>query len=456
MDEAQLIAEAPLRRRLEGCPIPLTATQLQWLESVKAHGSWFNWRICTSTVRVSGVLDTELLRRSLEAVVRRHESLRTRIVGIDAAPEQVVDPPTQFNLHIVNVAGTDCANSAQRVLDLCAEVATEDVDPESGPLFVAKLFRISAHDHVLICALNHLVADGVSVGLLDSDIWTQYHQGERGLPFALPELPIQFGDYAIWRRQTYRAWLEQHENYWRERLTGAPHVRFSNGENNAIEKNPVSALLYYQFSDAVNSGLRQVARRERILLPLVMFTVYVAVVSRWFDERDLVIKVVSNARCHPELCTMIGYLASQLHLRLCISEGDSFLSLLRQVNREFFTACSHEDFDQMPDFIQAWATKGTDLHFNWWPHYEAQQPFNAGLEGNSAVQLRPFPFKVPLRVRFSPIFVETPDGISLRLHYVPKVLSTQVAQRFVESLQRFAEAFVYAENTPIARCKTAF
>lgn len=155
------------------------------------------------------------------------------------------------------------------------------------------------------------------------------------------------------------------------------------------------------------------ARRERSLLALVVLTAYIAVMSRWCNKGDLVTGFISNGRYRPELENMIGFVANMLHLHVEVTEGDSFLDLLKRLNREIRSAYDHQDFDRVPAFIPECAT---DLQFNWLPTHWSQGFVCQHREADDKVRVQQFPFRVIQPCKFTP-FSDTAAGINVTVLY---------------------------------------
>jgi hypothetical protein len=444
------LIDKPIRRRPVGHSIPLTSTFLRIWNYMKG-ASAFQWpRSCTTTVRALGHLDVQILNRSIEAVVERHEALRTRFSEIDEVPQQIVDPPRQSTLDILDLQSVDSGAREATALEACRAFADEKVDLTIGPLFASKLLKLSEQDHVLICALNHVISDGTSLGILDREIWTLYFQGVSGLPFALPELSVQFGDFIIWQQETLEEWTRIHKGYWVQRLSTAPRVRLPKEDSSELNGSSEAVLLKWRFSDDLVRGLSETAARQRTLLPLVFLTMYSVVISRWCKRDEFVLTFVSNARYRKELHGVVGCLINNLRLRIHVSETQSFLDLLRQVNLEFFSAVSHEDFGRIPDFFPEWPDDNEmELYFNWLPSYEAQKPVDIGQPTGSDLRLKPFDFRPVVPLGFQAMFSETADGIFLILNYMPSLFSPETARRFAECLQSIGEKITSGENTEI-------
>ena len=446
------VADVPLRPRLTGCPVPLTAGQLVlWNEILKRGTRPSDLRTCAASLRLFGPLNTLLLKRSIEAVVQRHESLRTTIVPVDSTPRQCIHPSSEYQLEMIDLSQLAPTNVEGRAKLLAQEFIERRIDISIGPLFEAKLLRFSNREHVLILALDHMVSDAVSCAILSREIWALYSQAERGLPFSLPQLPVQFADYAVWQQQAYGDWVKKHASYWRGRLTGAQRIQLPFDDSMPKIKHLTIAMLHFPFGKALSDKLRDMARRERTPLPLLVLTVYAALLSSWCNAGDFVVAVASHGRYRrPELENMIGFLANSPRLRIEVSRKDNFLDLSRRVTQEFHSASDHQGIGLTPDFIPECTT---DAHFNWVPNWP-QSSANQKGEIDNPIKMQPFPIQpfrgVEAPFKFAPVFCDTAAGVVVTARYRPDLFEARTIERVGHNLRLFAAHFSQRPLTRIA------
>ena len=174
-------------------------------------------------LRLKGDLDRTALRRALDGILARHEALRTTFVSIDGEPVQRIAAVEGSSFHLIEHDLRLHAN-AEAELDRLTELeVTASFDLEAGPLIRGRLIRLSEDEHVLLITMHHIASDGWSVGLLINELSALYGAFHRGEADPLPELDIQYADYAVWQRQ----WIEgdilkQQAAYWKTALAGAP------------------------------------------------------------------------------------------------------------------------------------------------------------------------------------------------------------------------------------------
>jgi non-ribosomal peptide synthetase component F len=173
-----------------------------------------------------------------------------------------------------------------------------------------------------------------------------------------------------------------------------------------------------------------VARREKTQLPIVVFCIFTAVILRWCDKKDLVLRFLISGRHHPKLENMIGFLAEFLHLRIEVTAETSLLDLLRQGDLEFHSAYEHHDFGRVPEFIPEWAwdMDVIDLRFQWAPSSTATWPSESG--ASDRLSMQPMSLSAAKPFDFFPIFYDSPNGIGCSVIYRPDVFAPSTMERF--------------------------
>lgn len=444
-------SDIPVCRRDAHSSIPLLPLHLRsWRNSC---GSRSSVRALVMALRWKGCLDVSLLCAAIEMVLCRHEVLRTRFVEIEGVPQQKIDAPSKFDLDIVDLSHLPPQYSEGELRRLARELTRERVDLSLGPLFAARLFRVSTQDHTLVCALDHMIADGASLVILDREIRTLYQQGVHGLPLSLPPLPLQFADYAIWLERTNKVWRAEHEPYWKERLMGAPTFRVPGavGPSLRIDLSGNGASVEISLGREAAAGLRNLALVERTFLELVVCTAYVATMLRWCDQNDAVLNFVSHGRYLPALQPMIGYVASSLYLRVSLEPQDSFQILLRRLRREFYLGITHQDFERVPDLFPE--LEFSDLYFNWMPHRTEDPMLIVDPSTGTGIHVQSFTFPAEASVGFCTTFLSANTDIAVRVGYDTALFTRDVVRNYAENLRLFVEQLVSAPSSRIGPYK---
>jgi polyketide synthase PksN len=301
--------------------------------------------------RFKGWFDAPAIRDSLNAIVRRHEVLRTSFPVLDEAPVQRIAPALPLELAPVDLAGLAPAQRDAYVDAALQEQARMGFDLACGPLIRARLLRLSDTEHVFLVAMHHIVSDGWSVAVFFRELVTLYQAAVAGQARSLPELPVQYADYAHWQRKTYtRDALAKELAYWRERLQDAPALLDIPTDHPRPPKQrrrgeSTSLLLP---AHAVNA-LRDLAKANQATLFMAMLAVLKLVLHRWSGQDDLVVGTVTAGRTQAELEGMIGCFNNFLPLRTRCKPEQSFESLLTTVSATVIQAYANQNapFEQI-------------------------------------------------------------------------------------------------------------
>jgi len=288
-----------------------------------------------------------VLERTVGEVVRRHEALRTTFGEAAGEPVQVVweAPAGAPPIPAVDLSGLpDGAREAQ-ARRLVAEEARRPFDLGRGPLLHARLFRLSREEHVLVLAMHHIVGDGWSMGVLLREVAALYEAFSRGEPSPLPELPVQYVDFALWQR----SWLadgrlERQLAWWRERLAGAPAtLEIPTDRPRRPLPGERGARVARTLSREAAEGLRALARGEGATLFMVLLAALDALLVRWSGQEDVVVGTPVANRNRVETEGLIGFFVNTLPLRTDLSGNPSFRELLGRVREATLGAYQHQD-----------------------------------------------------------------------------------------------------------------
>ncbi|HEX9030656.1 MAG TPA: condensation domain-containing protein, partial [Streptosporangiaceae bacterium] len=296
-------------------------------------------------LRITGPLDAAALSRAAAGLVSRHEALRTRLVtGADGRPVQVIDPPGELTLELVDLSG---GSAHDRDVALSELIETESVRPfslEHGPLLRAHLVRLADDEHVLVIVFHHVVFDGWSAGVFLRELAALYGQERDGQPSGLAELPVQFADYALWERDRLSGpLLEELECYWRGVLDGFETIEFPTDRRRGVLDDFGGALAVRMTSQDLLGGLRALARREGTTLFVTLMAGLQALLYRYTGQTDLVVGTASANRGRAELAPMIGFLVNTLPIRADLSGDPPFTEVLARVREATTGAYGHQD-----------------------------------------------------------------------------------------------------------------
>ena len=334
-------------------PLSFAQERLWFLEQLGLAGGSYN---IATTIRMQGTLDADALQRAFAELVRRHESLRTRIATVDGRPVQVIDPPNDRALGVVDLSDSAPDMQAAATQRLAHDDAAQPFDLAGAPPFRASLVRLAPDHHLLLLAMHHIVSDAWSIELLIRDIAALYGAFRAGRPSPLNLLPVQYADYALWQRRWLSGpTLERQLAYWTKQLSGGPEaldLPFDRPPRAAPSFG--GAVHWFSIPEHVASELRGLGLREGATLFMVLLAAFQLLLSRLCGQDDVVIGSPVAGRRRHELQDLIGFFANILVLRSDCSANPSFRDLLQRVKTTALDAYAHQDlpFEKLVETLQ--------------------------------------------------------------------------------------------------------
>jgi amino acid adenylation domain-containing protein/FkbH-like protein len=332
-----------IQQRPSRLPLSYAQERLWLLEQLGLVGSAYN---IPAAVRLQGILDVAALDRSFAEVLHRHEGLRTHFEVHDDVPHQVIGEFKSVALEVVDL--TTIESAEQRQMEARRHVGMEALhqfDFECGPLFQVKLLRLGVEEHVVVVVMHHIVSDGWSIGILIQEVGALYAAFSQGRASPLPELAVQYADYALWQR----AWLQgealqKQVSYWKAHLAGAPAVlELPTDRVRPAVQTYRGANYNFALPAELAASLNELARSEGATLFMVLLAAFNVVLSRWSGQSDIVVGSPMAGRTHRELEGMIGFFINTLALRTDLRGDPSFKELLGRMKETALGAYAHQD-----------------------------------------------------------------------------------------------------------------
>ena len=317
--------------------------------------------------RLTGRLDADVLQRSVLEIVRRQDSLRTRFVERDGVQMQVISADSDWGLTLRDLTRVPSEGLTAEIQRQIGRIILEPVDVATGPLFALELLRLGGEEHLLVLAMEHIISDMWSVGLLLRDIFDVYGQVVASRAVALPKPSVQFHEYAAWQRSQERAWVQHHAAYWEERLSGFGRDRFPRDQASPDAGVAGWDLVPIDLGSELSCALRDWCRLRRTTVVMGVFVVYAALVQRWLGRDETVIRFESNGRLSRSLEQTIGYFTVPLFLRSRLGAQDTFETYLQRLLNEYCTALERSD----SSYVEARLPRpeySRNTSFNWIPH----------------------------------------------------------------------------------------
>lgn len=399
------------------------------------------------SLRISGPLELGALAMSFDTLALRHDSLRTRIFAEGGVLRQVVGRAPERALSIVHLpAGAGITSDA---VPHILELANRVFDFEGEMLFDATLVRLSAGEAVLFWGMHHFICDHVTRRQLLRELWDLYTRFVLGGGAQPHDHPMQYWEYCAWQRDAYRKWQDTKKSFWQQYLSGASGIRWPDRKEIDAERREVEKVCLI-FPPSLSDRLRDLARRKQLWLSVMMLSIYVATVSRWCDQRDVVIATTVTGRDRPEHQSMAGFLAHPMYLRVQLTGNETFLDLLAIVSREFHSGLFRKDFGgvvmETPNLLA-----GT--LFQWFPLLgesliptgDASTSLGLSVNGFTVAQTEYLPRGYDLMF----VLADLPQGIFAIAGYRQGVFPTESVQRFLDTLQGTANRLAESPSASI-------
>src|ERR1043166_2658847 len=331
---------ASIPKRDGSRPIPLSYSQQQiWVHSQLAGDALiYNEPV---TIRRHGELDVLALERSFAEVVRRHEAWRTTFLWHgNQAVQMVHPPPTQIMIPFVDLrAHPQPEQEAQRI---ATEEAHQPFDLARGPMYRLRLIRLSETEHRLYLTLHHIIFDGVSLyRVLLPELLSSYDAFVRNESPVLPELPIQYPDYALWQRDSIREIPPEHLSYWQTVCADLPVLDLKTDRPRPASQTYAGASDVFQISPATATALKVLSQEQGVTLFMTMTAAFVALLHGYTGEEDIAIGGVTSGRDHVETEGLLGCFLNTVVIRCAFSRDLPFTELLTQTRNATLGALSH-------------------------------------------------------------------------------------------------------------------
>eukprot|EP01062_Namystynia_karyoxenos_P005080 TRINITY_DN11792_c3_g1_i3.p1 TRINITY_DN11792_c3_g1~~TRINITY_DN11792_c3_g1_i3.p1 ORF type:complete len:1441 (+),score=544.22 TRINITY_DN11792_c3_g1_i3:278-4324(+) len=335
----------PLARvpRQHGAPLPCSfAQQRLWLlDQLEPGNTAYN---VPAAVTVTGLLDGVLLRRALQTVTDRHETLRTTFAAEGEHPVQVVGPEgTPVALAEADLGALGPEEAHRRVQERVAREVNTPFDLAAGPLLRAVLLRLRKDHHVLVLVMHHIVSDGWSLGVLLKDLAGAYAALALCRPLALQPLPVQYADFAAWQREWLSGpVLERQLQYWARTLADLPTLQLPTRPRPPVQTFG-GALAQLAVAPSVAVPLVGYGRAHGCTPFMTLLAVFQMLLSVWSGQEDIVVGTGIANRTRAETEGLIGFFVNMLVLRCDLSGQPRFAQLLGRVRRACLDAYAHQD-----------------------------------------------------------------------------------------------------------------
>ncbi|MFL5661038.1 MAG: condensation domain-containing protein, partial [Ktedonobacteraceae bacterium] len=307
-------------------------------------------------LRIRGPLDLEALRQSFQEMVIRHEILRTVFFDLDGRPLQVIQDRVELPLTVLDLREYPEEQQKPQAQQLASEESRRPFDLREGPLLRTLLLQLSEQEYILVVTMHHIISDGWSLGVLIHELSQLYPAFVQGQESPLPELPIQYADYATWQRQRLQGTvLEEQLDYWKETLAGAPAMlELPTDHARPAQWTFRGARQPLHIPAELTEQLKQFSRREGVTLFMTLLTAFGVLLARYSDQDDLLIGSPIANRNRREVEGLIGFFVNTLVLRCDLRGSLSFREAVQRVREMALGAYAHQElpFEKLVEVLQ--------------------------------------------------------------------------------------------------------
>ncbi len=435
--------------RNQELPLSFAQQRLWFLDQLEPDNPFYN---IPQGLRMRGELNLLALEKSLTEIVRRHEVLRTTYTMRRGQPVQVIASEPDVPLRQLDLATLPEAKREDAVQAFVAEEARRPFNLEQGPVIRATLLRLGVRENVLVLNTHHIASDGWSVGLFIKELTELYAAFAQGRPSPLPEMPVQYADFAVWQREWIQGdVLRKHMAYWRKQLEGAPAAMELPADRPRPDvqsfRGKTETVL---FPEQLKQALKTFSRREGATLYMTLLAAFQTLLSRYTGQEDIVVGSPIANRNYGEVENLIGFFVNALTMRTKLSGNPTFRELLGRVREVALGAYAHQDlpFEKLVEEFDPERSLGYNPLFQVLLVLQNAPKYTLELPGLSLEWMYIYngtaKFDIALHV------AEKAEGLSCMMEFNTDLFDSSTILRMLGHLQTLLEAAVTTPDEHIA------
>ncbi|HET9711371.1 MAG TPA: condensation domain-containing protein, partial [Pyrinomonadaceae bacterium] len=323
-------------------PLSFAQQRLWFLDQLEPGSALYN---VPTSVRLTGELDIDALNLTVDEIVRRHESLRTVFVVIEEEPRQLILPPATNTMVVVNLRDLDPAARKREVDRRVNEEAHQPFDLSTGPLLRITLLSLGESEYVLLLTMHHIICDRWSMSILIGELLTLYHAFAAGKPSPLPEMAIQYADYARWQREWLSGEVLTNQlAYWRRKLGGTlPLLELPTDRRRPLIQSFQGARLPISMPEDLTAKLKNLGQKYGCTLYMTVLAAFQMLLYRYTDQEDIIVGTPVSGRNRSETENLIGFFVNTLVMRTDLSGAPTCAEVLNRVREVALGAYAHQE-----------------------------------------------------------------------------------------------------------------
>ena len=333
-------------------PLSFVQQRLWFLDQLEPESTAY---LIPKAYRLHGSIDRHALEKSLQALIARHESLRTTIQEYNGQPFQNIQQVLHTLLPLIDMSGLDQKVRRDEAYKLTSQETHRPFNLVQGPLIRAHLLYLDTEEHHFLLTMHHIISDGWSLEIAERELKTLYQAFANAEPSPLPPLPLQYADYAVWQRNWLQdETLQTHLNYWLKQLKDISVLELPTDHPRPPVQTYRGALVSADLPFTLYEKLVAFSQHEGVTIFMTLLAAFQVTLARYSGQTDISVGTPIANRTQPELENMIGFFVNTLILRCDLSGQPSFRTFLQQVRETALGAYAHQDmpFEQLVDALQ--------------------------------------------------------------------------------------------------------
>ena len=343
----------PRLRDRDSAPLSFSQTRMWFLDQFEPGNAAYNR---PSNIHITGQLNVTILEQSLNEIIRRHDILRTKFPAVDGQPTQVILPKLTLTLPIIDLSHLPQNQREAEVQRLAFQEAQQHFNLSQSPLINAILLRLSQEENILLITFPHIIFDGWSMGVLFQELAALYEAFSTGQPNPLPELPIQYADFARWQRQRFQGERVQSQlAYWKQQLGGElPVLKLPTDRPRGAIQTFRGAKEVLILPTTLSDKLKALSQQEEVTLFMTLLAAFQTLLYRYTGQDDIIVGTPIAGRDRTETEPLIGVFINTLVLRTQIQGTITFRELLSRVREMALAAYKNQDvpFEKLVEELQ--------------------------------------------------------------------------------------------------------
>ncbi|MEH1944122.1 MAG: amino acid adenylation domain-containing protein [Nostoc sp.] len=434
--------------REQSLPLCFAQQRLWFIDKLEGDNCVYNvpffWQI-------SGVLNVSALEKAIATIIQRHEVLRTSFAVVDESPIQVIRAHPPVKMQVLDWRQVPKEHQLSKARQLAIEELQQSFHLSKPPLLRVKLLQLAEKSHLLLLVIHHIVCDGWSMDIFRRELFALYTAFCNGESSPLPELPLQYADFAHWQRQWLQGEVLQTQlNYWQKQLADVlPLLELPTDKPRPSVQSFKGRSEFLELNADLTQKLKRLSQESGTTLFMTMLAAFALLLSRYSRQQDIVVGSAIANRNRREIEPLIGFFVNTLALRTKLQGNPTFLELLQRVKQVTLDAYDHQDlpFEKLVDEL------GLERSLSHHPLFQVAFGLQSGTPEKLEIPgltLSRFEWENTTTLfDLSLIFRETPQGLTGEWEYASDLFEAETIQRMAEHFQVLLKQIIANPNQPI-------